>query len=129
MDARAKGKLRYRRRVHVDEPHARVFRKHVAAAVLAPLAVTVLRFIESADMVGPLHDLQRLGFPQSERVDGPGRPASARFTMAVTHAGGFTADREFDGAAEAAPLIYVFRSHDFTLTQRGGARRPRRPGL
>ena len=79
-------------------------RQQMAAALLAPLPVAALALVKLADLFLPRGDLDGVGLPQGERVDGAGRPASAGGAMAIAGAGGLTGDDKLDGAAEALSL-------------------------
>ena len=92
---------RDRRGVHVDQAPLRVARQHVAAAGLAPLAIAPVVLVVLADPVGSLRDLDCLVLPERERVDGPGRPASAGNAVAEAGALGIAFDDDLDSAAVA----------------------------
>jgi len=105
MKAGAERKVRDDGSVNVDQAPDRVLVVQMAAAALAPFAETACRLVVGDDVLGALGDLDRVWLPQSERVDGPGRPGAARFAMAITHCGGITADAQLNRAAEAAALV------------------------
>src|SRR5258705_8002994 len=113
MNAGAIWEVRNDRCIYIGEPHTRMLGEHMASACPAPFAITVRRLVVRADIVCAPRDLHRFGFPQSERVDGSCGPASTRLTMAITHSGRFTADRELNRAAKAAPMVGVSVVHNW----------------
>jgi hypothetical protein len=79
--------------------------ENVAAACLAPFAMTVRRFVVTPNVFCPLGDLHRLWFPQGEGIDRPCRPVPARLAMAVTHGFRLTVHGEPDCTAKTAAFV------------------------
>jgi hypothetical protein len=88
--------------------------ENVAAACLAPFAMTVRCFVVTPDVFRPLGDLHRLWFPQRESIDWSCRPMAARLAVAITHRFRFAAYREPHRAAKTAAVVRFFLvCHDF----------------
>jgi hypothetical protein len=77
----------------------------MAAAEFAPLSVALFRLVEDPNMLRSLGNLNGSRLPKRERVDGTARPASARFTVAISGAHRFTRHEDFNGSAEASANI------------------------
>src|SRR3954452_18905533 len=121
---RLERKIRDRRRVDVDQRPLRVPRQHMAPAYLAPLPIAPLVLVVLADLVFSLRQLDRIGAPERECVDGARRPAPAGGAMAVAGALWIARHLNRDCAAEALSLVdRLIRGHDFSLRARPGRAR------
>src|SRR5882757_3736248 len=98
--------------VNIHKTHGRVVRKQVAAALLAPLSKADGRLVVRADVGSAPGYLQCLRVPQSEGVHRPRGPVPARFTVAITHAGGFAGHFKLHFSTKAAALVDLFATHD-----------------
>jgi len=105
MQAGFEREIRDDRCVHVGNTPARMLGEDVASTSLAPLPIAARRLAESADIICAPRDFHCVGLPQSEGVDGPCRPGSARLAMAIAHRSSLAADSELNRTAKTAAFV------------------------
>src|SRR5262249_32766558 len=91
------------RGIDVDETKRGMVGHQMAAAALAVLAIAHLGFGVLAEKFSALGDVDVLGFPEREGVDGRGGPGAAGGAVAIAHA--FRRALDLDRAAEAFALV------------------------
>src|SRR5436853_7514391 len=79
--------------------------EHVPAARLAPLAIARGRLVERTYAFRALRHLNRIRFPQRERIHRRRRPLAAGVAVAITHGDGRSGRLEAHGAAETASFV------------------------
>src|SRR5580693_5287598 len=99
------------RSINVYQSQPRMFRKDVAAACLAPLAIALRRFAKGPNIFFSPRNPNVFWLPQGEGINGSRRPMAARIAMTIAHADRRTGHGELDRPTETTSIIAFWTGH------------------